>query len=156
VFNIIEHIFIVDRSGIPVYSRCIQHTCQLGQLDSFAVSGLLTALTNFAKEIGVGNLTAINVENSQLVIRNEEKFFATFQLELQDTLENYKIDLAKFSAFLNRIYPDTPPSSKEDRLRIITQVEEFLSKNRMLEKKGVFGKIKSYFSKLFHFGQNSS
>ncbi len=152
----IEHIFIVDRSGIPVYSRCIQHTCQLGQLDSFAVSGLLTALTTFAKEIGVGDLTAINVEKSQLVIRNEEKFFTTFQLEAKDNLKNYQIDLVKFSAFLNTIYPDTPPSGKEDRLRIITQVEQFLSKNRMLEKKGVFGKIKSYFSKLFHFNQTGS
>ncbi len=144
----LQHVFVVDESGIPVYSRCIMHSCALGQLDAFAVSGLLTALNNFAKEIGVGDITSINVANSKLLMKNQKRYFATFQLGLQDDDNIYRTHLSEFGTFLNDIYPTSTPVSDELRSPIVQSIEDYLA-NHKYETPSTWGaKIRSFFSRL--------
>ena len=146
----IQHIFVVDNSGIPVFSRCIMHTCSLGQLDAFAVSGLLTALKSFAKEIGVGDINAIDVAESKLLIRNEEKFFSTFQLDLNDKMPKFETQLLQFSGYLSTIYPSTPPIDQQSRNIIVNHIEKYLADNLILEHSGIFSKLKAFLRRLIH------
>ena len=131
----LQHIFVVDNSGIPVYARCIGHKCALGNLDSLAVSGLLTALNTFAKEIGVGTLQAINMEKAKFILKTEGRYFTTFQIESQDKSKEYQKDLLDFSEFLKTIYLAGTPVGKPERIRIATEVERFIAEHELTKEK---------------------
>ena len=148
MIEIIQHVFVVDNSGLPIYSRCILHTCPLGQLDVFAVSGLLTALKAFAKEIGVGEINSIDVPDSKLIMRNEKQFFCTFQIEAQDNSDRYQSSLLKFSSDLLDVYPITAPVEEESRNNIVTHIERYLAKQNYFQRRSIIDRLRAFLKKL--------
>nr|MDO8079174.1 hypothetical protein [Candidatus Freyarchaeota archaeon] len=142
----ILHIYVVDISGVPVYAHCVGHdACQLEQFDELSVSGLLTALNTFAKDLGMGggDLQAIHMYKSKFLLKTESKFFIAFHVESGDKIEKYRKAINSVSSFIQSIYPSAPFSEK-DRLKIVPQIENFLDESGLLTKtRGLLERIKS-------------
>ena len=153
----IQHIYIVDTSGTPIYARCIGHdVCSLGEFNSLSVSGLLTALNNMAKELGGESLQAIHMKKAKFLLKTEPKFFIAFQLESEDKIKKYQKDLIGFSSFVQTIYPESAPFGEKDRLKIIPAIDKFLDESGILtEPKGLLGRVKSVSSKILKKKNNS-
>lgn len=141
----IKHIFIVDLSGTPIYARCIGHdACHLEKLDSLSVSGLLTALNNLAKEFGGEDLQAIHMEKGKFLLATKNNFFIAFQIESNDELKKYQKHIDELTNFVQSIYPKYTPPNKDDVLKIVSEVENFLKKSGLLEgQQDLLGKFKS-------------
>ncbi|MEM2135302.1 MAG: roadblock/LC7 domain-containing protein [Candidatus Jordarchaeaceae archaeon] len=141
----IKHIFIVDISGMPIYARCVGHdACHLEKLDSLSVSGLLTALNNLAREFGGEDLQAIHMEKGKFLLATKNNFFVAFQIESNDELKKYQKHIDGLTNFVQSIYPKSTPPNKEDVLKIVSEVENFLKKSGLLEgQQDLLGKFKS-------------
>ncbi|MEM2985126.1 MAG: roadblock/LC7 domain-containing protein [Candidatus Jordarchaeaceae archaeon] len=141
----IKHIFIVDISGTPIYARCVGHdACHLEKLDSLSVSGLLTALNSLAREFGGEDLQAIHMEKGKFLLATKNNFFVAFQIESNDELKKYQKHIDGLTNFVQSIYPKSTPPNKEDVLKIVSEVENFLKKSGLLEgQQDLLGKFKS-------------
>jgi hypothetical protein len=149
-FAMIQHIYIVDTSGMPLYARCIGHDiCQLGEFNSLSVSGLLSALNSLAKELGGESLQAIHMKKAKFLLKTEPNFFIAFQLESDDKIKKYQKSLINFSSFIQTIYPKSTPFNEKDKLKIVPEIDKFLDESDILtEPQGLLGKVKSVSSKL--------
>ncbi len=141
----IKHIFIIDINGTPIYARCVGHdACQLEKLDSLSVSGLLTALNNLAREVGGEDLQAIHMERGKFLLVTRNNFFVAFQIESHDELKKYQKYIDGLTNFVQSIYPKSNPSNKEDALKIVSEIENFLEKSGLLgRQRDLLGKFKS-------------
>ena len=147
----IRHIFVIDASGLPVYSGCIGHVCALGNLDELAVSSLLSALNSFSKQIGVGGLQSIVLEEAKFVIKNAEQFFITIDILPNENEQKYNGFLEKLTAFVKDNYPNPELVGFETvRVKLVTEIERFLAESGILGKKiSTFQRIKRFFKKVF-------
>lgn len=141
----IRHIFIVDISGTPIYARCVGHdACHLEKFDSLSVSGLLTALNNLATEFGGEDLQAIHMEKGKFLLATKNNFFIALQIESNDELKKYQKYINGLTNFVQSIYPQSTPPSKDDVFKIVSEVENFLEKSGLLGgQQDLLGKFKS-------------
>ena len=65
---IIEELWIINENGIPLHNQKIEDT-----IDSALFSGFLSAITNFAKEIGENSMDMIKLGDSVFIILKEKK-----------------------------------------------------------------------------------
>lgn len=149
----IQHIYVVDNSGVPMFVRCVGHdACPLGQFDSVAASGLLTALNNFANELGGGGLQEVHMQRAKFLLKTDKEFFVVFQMESGDKTGKYQKSITNLSSFVQSVYSEFAPFSKEERLKLIPRIESILDESGVLTEKGLLQKIKSFASKLFKKG----
>lgn len=146
----IQHIYVVDVSGVPIYASCVGHeVCPLSEFDTIAVSGLLTALNNLAKEMGGGDLQAIHMQKAKFILKAGTKFFIVFQVEPEEKIGKYQRGLENFSTFIQSIYPNSEPFDKKYRIKMIPEIENFLNESNILVEKDLIKKIKSFPLKIF-------
>ena len=145
----IQHVFVVDASGTPVYARCIGHVCPLGNVDELAVSSLLTALNNFAKQIGAGYMQSLKLENANFVIKNSENFFVVVQVADEKHVKKIQGFMESLAKFIEKNYPDPDLVGFDDvRLTLVSNIEKFLAENKIglrTEKKGILSRLKRFF-----------
>ncbi len=143
------HIYVVDNSGMPVYARCVGHdTCPLGSVDTIAISGLLTALVNFADEIGGETIDEITMQKTKFLIRTEPKFFTTFQLGSGKNIKKHQKSIYLLSIFIKTIYLESAPTNIKEREKLKQKIDKFLDETGLLTE-SIPERIKTYISKIF-------
>jgi hypothetical protein len=87
----LHHIFVLERSGLPVQSLCIDHeACTLGMMDETLTAGFLSAIQSFGEQIGAEAINEVKSEHFNLVFGFSEDAIVIFEVSPEDTAKKFE------------------------------------------------------------------
>jgi len=127
----LHHIFILERSGLPVQSLCIDHdpqACNLGMLDEHLTAGFLSAIQSFGEQIGAEAINEVKSEHFNLVFGFSEDAIIIFEVSPEDTATKFENIMQENINFLNLAYYQSMASDASKKEKFIGRYMEFLDK----------------------------
>ena len=97
----IRHIFITNKNGEPIYSKCYYHNCELSNIDNLRKSELAQVLKMIKSRNPFTKIMSINFEDMRLLVEVRENVIVFFEVDKNDKDERYKEALKWIAKSLN-------------------------------------------------------
>jgi len=127
----LHHIFILERSGLPVQSLCIDHdpqACTLGQMDEHLTAGFLSAIQSFGEQIGAASIREVKSEHFNLIFGLAEEVIVIFEVSSTDTAKQFDKIMRENINFLNLAYYQSMASDERKKEKFVGRFMVFLDK----------------------------
>ncbi len=149
----LHHIFLVEKTGLPVYSMCIDHPseeCALGMIDDSLAAGFIAAIKSFGDEVGFKNIQRIDSNNFRLLFDFSDDAILVFETSPKDSIRRYKKMMNKSTNFLNNAYYEGFTRLESQKIKFLGRFSSFLDNFKQIRDKGSdYTQSRAEFFKIF-------
>lgn len=160
----LHHIFVLEKSGLPVQSLCIDHNptaCSLGKMDESLTAGFLSAIQSFGEQIGAESIREVKSEHFNLIFGLANDAIVIFEVSASETAKQFEYILQENISFLNLAYYVSMATDERKKEQFIGRYMDFLDKFEVTrfqegdypsEKAGRFRRFISRIKEKLHLG----
>ncbi|MFX1520842.1 MAG: hypothetical protein ACFFCD_13070 [Promethearchaeota archaeon] len=125
----LHHIFVLEKSGLPVQSLCIDHSpssCALGLLDESLTAGFISAIQSFGEQIGAETIHEVKSEHFNLIFGLPTDCLLIFEVAPTESAKKYERIMRKLREFLNFAYYEGFAINEANKEKFIARFRTFL------------------------------
>jgi hypothetical protein len=135
----LHHIFIVEKTGLPIFSMCVDHDhneCALGMIDDSLAAGFIAAIKSFGDEVGFKDIKHIESSNFRLLFDFSDDAILVFETAPKDSIRRYKKMMKKSTAFLDDAYYEGFTKLLTQKNKFLERLDGFLGNFKQIREKG--------------------
>lgn len=135
----LHHIFVLEKSGLPVQSLCIDHPseeCALGMIDDSLAAGFIAAIKSFGDEVGFKDIQRIDSNTFRLLFDFSDDAILVFETSPKDSVRRYTKMMNKSTTFLNDAYYEGFTRLESQKIKFLGRFSGFLDNFKQIRDKG--------------------
>ena len=113
----IRHIFILDRDGKALYSKCFHHKCVLNDVNEFEKHELYNYLREFIVDKLKSQVRAISFKDLKFVVETRGNIAVFMEVDKNDNEETYREAIDKIADEAERIAEKKGGKPKKETLK---------------------------------------